>query len=250
MQEAHAQTPPPFPTAFRTAGEKPPPFSPLNNIPEVRVLLSAAVETTLVSPMAGRVRKSSLSMGGAFKKGQTLMTFVCDERNARADMGNAELSAAQINHENKLKLQGLSQAGEIEVALAANEVARTSAQFELFRAQQRKCTVLAPFKGRVAKIIVKPHQGVIEGEPILEILSAGPLKLKLNAPGRWLSWLKPGVVFILLIDETAKTYKARISAVNSRVDTVSHTIEVEATLGVQSSELLPGMSGAAHFDVP
>ncbi|MEG3637913.1 efflux RND transporter periplasmic adaptor subunit [Magnetococcus sp. PR-3] len=216
----------------------------------IRVLLSAGVETTLVSALNGRVKKSPMTLGRAFKSGQILMTFVCAEQDAQVKMGEAEWAAAQIGHENKLKLQALSQAGHIEVALAANEVSRTEAQLALYKAQQRHCTIYAPFDGRVAKIVAKPFQGVSQGQPVLEILSAGPLKVRMNAPAKWLSWLKKGNTFNLEIDETGKRYQAKVQAMNSRVDSVSHTVELEASIVSHAPELLPGMSGIASFRIP
>ena len=76
---------------------------------------------------------------------------------------------------------------------------------------------------------------------------SGPLKLRLNAPSRWLGHLKTGLAFEVAIEETGKRYPAKVSAVNSRVDSVSQTVELEATLSGNFPELLPGMSGTAVF---
>ena len=59
--------------------------------------------------------------------------------------------------------------------------------------------------------------------------------------------VKPGSVFDVVIDETGKTYQARVLAVNSRVDPVSQTVEIEASIVRNFSELLPGMSGVASL---
>ncbi|NVK02371.1 MAG: HlyD family efflux transporter periplasmic adaptor subunit [Oceanospirillaceae bacterium] len=217
---------------------------------ELPILLVAPVETTLVSPMLGRVESMTLEMGQSFKKGDELISFVCDDRNAQYAIGRAELSAAQINHENKLKLQGLAQAGEIEVVLAANEVSRAQAQLAYHRALRDQCVIKAPFDGRLANISVKPFQGVSQGEPVLEIISSGSTNLRLNAPASWLQWINIGTAFEVWVEEVGGSYNAEISAINSRVDNVSRTIEVEATISGAGAELLPGMSGFARFNQP
>ena len=81
----------------------------------------------------------------------------------------------------------------------------------------------------------------------IRLVKSGPLKLRLNAPSRWLGQLKTGLAFEVAIEETGKRYPARVSAVNSRVDSVSQTVELEATLAGSYPELLPGMSGTAVF---
>jgi multidrug efflux pump subunit AcrA (membrane-fusion protein) len=69
----------------------------------------------------------------------------------------------------------------------------------------------------------------------------------LNVPSAWLRQLKVGTRFDVAIDETAKTYSAKVSAINARVDAVAQTIEIEALLDNRPKELLPGMSGTANF---
>lgn len=213
----------------------------------VRVLLAPAVETTLSSQIAARVQAVNVSLGDAFGRGRTLVRFDCSEQEARLKMSEAELASARESLDAKLRLQGLQQAGEVEVALAAGAVERAGGQVELYRAQIAQCSVQAPFSGRVVKLAVKPFQSVAQGQALLDIVSDGALKLRLNVPGRWAGWLKKGTPFEVLIDETGKTYKASVTAINARIDPVSQTIEIEGTVGQRAPELLPGMSGTARF---
>jgi len=217
---------------------------------DIRVLLTPELETTLVSPMLGRLRAVNVTLGASFPKGRVLVDFDCQEQQARINMGQAELVAARENHEAKLRLQGLQQAGEVEVNLAAAAVNKAQAQLDLYRTQASQCVVVAPFAGRAVKVHVKPFQGVQAGAPLVEIVSTGPFKLRLNVPSKWLAWLKPGTPFEVTIDETGKTYAARISAINARVDAASQSIEVEGSIENRSGELLAGMSGAARFKPP
>lgn len=213
----------------------------------IRVLLAPETETTLVSPFVGRVRSVNLSLGQSFAKGRVLVAFDCDEQNARLNMSDAELASARESHEAKLRMQGLQQAGEVEVALAASAVERARAQVALYRAQLAQCSIVAPFSGRAVKIAVKPYQGVNQGQPLLEVVSDGPLKLRLNAPAKWVTWLKRGTPFEVHIDETGKSYKARVVALNGRIDAVSQSIELEGEFTQKAPELLAGMSGVATF---
>lgn len=214
---------------------------------QVPALLIAPVETTLASPMFGRVAKHNISLGSSFKKGDLLISFVCADRDAQVGMGEAEFAAAQVAYENKLKLQGLSQAGEIEVTLAATEASRTKAQLDYYEALADQCDVRAPFSGKVANVRVNPHQGVAQGEPLVDIISTNGLKAVMNIPASWLNGVKLKDEVKLSINETGQTYAAKLSAINSTVDSVSHTIEVEAEITKAPSNLLPGMSGSAQF---
>jgi membrane fusion protein, multidrug efflux system len=213
----------------------------------IRALLVAQRETTLVSQIVGRIDNLYGDLGSSFKSGATLIQFDCSEFNARLKMADAEFNAAQQAHEGKIRLQGLNAAGELEVATAASAMEKAKAQIELTRTQIRQCKVEAPFSGRIVKMNVRQHQGVNVGQPMLEIISAGAPKVKLNAPSKWLAWLRPGVTFELQVDETGKYYQAVVSSLNGKVDAVSQSIEIEGRVISPHSDLLAGMSGNARF---
>ena len=84
-------------------------------------------------------------------------------------------------------------------------------------------------------------------QPLLDLVRSGVLLLKLNVPSRWATSLKNDQAFQVAVDETGKTYPAKVQRINSRIDPVSQTIELEATLQRVHAELLPGMSGEARF---
>lgn len=216
----------------------------------IRVLLTPELETTLASPMLGRVRNVNVSLGSGFERGRVLVDFYCDEQAARERVATAALAGARENYEAKLRLQGLQSAGEVEVAIAAAAVDKAQGELELARVQRAQCTVTAPFAGRTVKVHVKPHQGVSAGQPLVEIVSRGPFKLRLNVPSRWLAWLKPGTPFEVAIDETGSTYAAKVTAINARVDAASQSVEVEGSITERAGELLAGMSGTARFKPP
>lgn len=216
----------------------------------IRVLLTPELETILASPMLGRVRQVNVSLGSGFEPGAVLVDFYCEEQAARESIAGAELAGARESYEAKLRLQGLNSAGEVEVAIAAAELDRAQAGLELAQVQKGQCQVIAPFAGRTVKVHVKPHQGVSAGQPLVEIISRGPFKLRLNVPSVWLVWLEAGTPFEVEIDETGGTYPATVTAINARVDAASQSVEVEGSIPEPGPELLAGMSGTAHFQQP
>ncbi|WXL25521.1 efflux RND transporter periplasmic adaptor subunit [Ectopseudomonas mendocina] len=213
----------------------------------IRVLLSAQTETTLVAQMMGQIATLNASLGATVKKGQTLVGFDCAEAQARLKMAQAERDSAKETLSVKDNLRKLDAAGDLEVSLARTELRRSEAAVAMSTAQMAHCTVLAPFDGRVVKTHVKPYQGVNVGAPLVELVSSGALKIRLNVPSRLLSEINPGTPFSVEIDETGRSYSAKVTAINGRVDAVAQTIELEGRLDEVSAELLPGMSGVARF---
>lgn len=211
----------------------------------IRVLLAPEKETVLSSSVAAKINQLNVSLGSSYEKDQLLLGFSCKEQAARKDMAQAELAGALETHEGKVKLQGLKQASSIEVALAASEVAKLRAQLSLSTEQVENCQLKAPWQGRVSKVFVSNHMSVAAGEPLLELVKTGRLKVRLNVPSKKLSQINVGDLFVVYIDETAKRYQAKIVAINSRIDSVSQTIELEGWMMKHSPELLAGMSGVA-----
>ena len=237
---------------FSAAAQSPASAATAANAPNVdtraiRALLVAQRETTLVSQIVGRIDRINGELGTSFRQGSTLIQFDCSEFNARLKMADAEFNAAKQNHEGKIRLQGLNAAGELEVATAAAAMEKAKAQIDLTKTQINQCRVEAPFAGRIVKMNVRQHQGVNIGQAMLEIVSAGAPKVRLNAPSKWLSWLKPGVIFELQVDETGLFYSASVVSLNGKVDAASQSIEIEGRVNGNYPDLLPGMSGNARF---
>lgn len=217
------------------------------NAEPVRVLVLPGGETTLASPVPGRINVLHAGLGLPFKEGAVLVSLDCQEPEARRGMAKADLASATDQYEAKLRMQGLEQASDVEVSLAASAVAKAKAQIELYNFQISQCSIRAPWSGNTAKLHVRSHMTVTTGQPLLDLVRSGVLLLKLNVPSRWISTLKMGNKFNVTIDETGKTYPAEVRRINSRIDPVSQTIELEATLLKSYGELLPGMSGVAQF---
>ena len=224
----------------------PKPASP-SNPDAIRVLLSPELETTLVAQIVGRISSLSASLGAPVTKGKTLVSFDSSEAAARLRMAQAEYASAKETWIAKTRLRQLDAAGDMEVAMAAAAVNRAEAAISLSRAQLAQYSVVAPFSGRIVKIHVKPHQGVNVGAPLVEMISDGPLKLRLNVSSRLLRGLRVGTLFEVDIDETGKTYTAAITAINARVDAVAQSIELEARIKGNPPELLAGMTGVARL---
>ena len=216
--------------------------------PVLRVLLAAELETTLSSQMNGTLGELKAGFGEHVDKSAVLARFNCSEAQARSKVAAAELAMARQNLEAKKELRKLNAVGDIEVAMANTEVQKADGARAMGEAQSGYCQVLAPFSGHVAKVHVKPFQTVSAGTPLFDLVSDGALKVRLNVPSSELKNLKPGTPLEVTIHETGKTYPAKVSVVNARVDAVAQTVELEARLEQKYPDLMAGMSGTARFN--
>ncbi|MGB5178532.1 MAG: efflux RND transporter periplasmic adaptor subunit [Gammaproteobacteria bacterium] len=224
--------------------------NPTERIKPIRALLTPLVESTLSSQIAGRIEKITVRNGERFNQGDHLIEFDCTIQKAQLQKARSELLAISKRHEANLKLLEYKSIGDLEVAISAAEVDKARAEYALVKAQVNMCIIEAPFNGRVIKRIAEPYESVNQGEALIEILDDSELKVELYVPSRWLSWLKQDTQFTVHIDETGKTYPARMTALGARVDAVSQSIEITAVISGTHPELLSGMSGEARFEIP
>ena len=218
--------------------------------PPVRALLVPVVETTLSSRMAGRITAINVREGEQFKKDQPLVKFDCEIQRSHLRKAQAKLNAAKKTHESNLQLQSYQSIGGLEVELSAADVQTASADVAIIRAELKRCQIDAPFSGRVVEILAHPHESVSEHQPLLAILNDKELELQLYIPSWWLSWLQAGDVFTIRIDETGKSYPAKVTRLGARVDPASQSLAITARIDGNHAELLAGMSGVARFNVP
>jgi RND family efflux transporter MFP subunit len=217
---------------------------------EVAAIIQATEETTLSAQMAGRILKIHVGLGEQAKAGSRLLEFDCSEGQAQLLAADAEFRGARETHLARLRLQSLGAAGELEVTLAAAAAEKARSQVDLRKAQLAYCHVNAPFPGRIARLRVKASESVQVGQAMIDMVNPATLKIQMFVPAAWSAWLRPNLQFEFRLKETGRSYPARVSKLNSRVEGVSQQLEVEARLDGNSAGLLPGIVGVAIFSSP
>ena len=232
---------------FSMVRAQPVSVAPADTAQELSALVTAQREATLSAQMAGKIKKVHFDIGQQFAAGAILVEFDCAEAQAKLDALNAEYMGARETHLAKLKLQGLGAAGDLEVTLAAAAGERAKSQVRQQEAQMAYCFISAPYDGKVARQKARQAENVAPGQPVLEIVAATALKASLHVPTGLAARLKPGTPLFISFKETGRRYAAVVSKMNSRVDGVSQSLELEAAFVGNTPGLWPGMIGQAQF---
>jgi RND family efflux transporter MFP subunit len=217
---------------------------------EIRAQLMPRRYTTLAAEIGAKVNRLPVPEGGAFKAGTVLVQFDCSLQQAQLNKAKAAEEAAEVTFKANRRLQELNAVGKVELEVSEAEVSKARAEVASNSALLGKCTVPAPFGGRVAEQKVREQQFVQPGQPLLEILDDSALELEFIVPSRWLAFVKPGYAFQVRIDETGRTYPARVQRVGARVDPVSQSIKLSAVIDGRFPELVAGMSGRVSITPP
>ena len=210
---------------------------------ELRAQLSPRNYTTLAAEISAKVDRITVKEGQAFRMGQILVSLDCSLQEAQQQRAKAELSGAEKVLAANQRLAELHSIGEVELEVSVAQVEKLRAEFAYVNATLAKCTITAPFSGRIVEQKAREQQFIQAGQPLLDILDDSTLELEFIVPSRWLKWLKTGHAFKVVIDETGQTYPARITRLGARVDPVSQSVKAAATIDGRFPDLIAGMSG-------
>jgi len=217
---------------------------------DIRAQLSAVTYNSVASELNARISELPFKEGQAFKVGQVLVVFDCATQQAQFQKTKAVLSIADRNYQTNKKLLALDSVGRVEYENSYSEFLKAKAENDELAAVLARCNVLAPYSGLVVEQKVRPQQFVQAGQPLIDILDKGALELEFVAPSKWSPWLVEGYKFEIKIDETGKSYPAKITRVNGKIDPVSQTIKVAAVIAGEFKEISPGMSGVLVINPP
>jgi RND family efflux transporter MFP subunit len=217
---------------------------------DIRAQLSAVTYTSIASELSAKIKELPFKEGQAFKLGQVLVVFDCTTQQAQFQKTKAVLSIADRNYQTNKKLLALGSVGRIEYENSYSEFLKTKAENDELASVLARCNVLAPYSGMIVEQKVRSQQFVQAGQPLLDILDKSSLELEFVAPSKWSPWLTEGYKFEITLDETGKSYPAKITRVNGKIDPVSQTIKVAAVIDGDFKEIAPGMSGVLVIAQP
>lgn len=213
----------------------------------IRAQLTPFQQTTLSAEIAANISKLSLREGETFAHSQQLVEFDCALLNAQLNRVAATAEVARQGLIVNKRLEELNSISSFEVDQATAKVKETEAELEAIKVNVSKCSLGAPFPGRIAKLYVDAYQYVTPGKPLMDILDTSRLEVRLIVPSVWLAWLKPDSRFSLQIEELGRTYQGRVIRLGARIDPVSQSLLITGEIEGEHAELLPGMSGWASF---
>ena len=212
----------------------------------------APVNGVMVSADAdGTVINIAAESGSAVKKGDLLVEI--DSSVEVANL-NAALASAELNRVNRERARDLwaRQAiakSDYDAAVAAAQ--QSLATVTALEAQIAKKKVTAPFSGRVGIRSVNVGQFVGRGAALLPLQSLDPIYVNFSVPQRQISSLFVGQKVLVTVDAfQGMEFSAKVTAINSEVDSSTRNINVQATLANPEEKLRSGMFVRVAVELP
>lgn len=127
-----------------------------------------------------------------------------------------------------------------DARVRAAALAQRRAEFELARKQLTDASVRAPFDGAVQSRLAHIGEYLAPGTPLLELVKAGTLRLRLQVPERECTMVRTGQVVQLHVEGDTNAYPGKVARVSPALDEQSRMLLVEADVPAAGS-LRPGL---------
>lgn len=215
--------------------------------PDIRAQLTPRRFAVLSAELGAKISRIHVREGERFRAGQPLVNFDCILQTAQLEKAKAQVFAAQGLYDGNQRLSKFNAIGDVELRNSEAELLKAKAEQTVLQATVSKCHIAAPYEGRAGEWKAREQQFVQPGQPILEIVDDSVLELEFIVPTAWLQALRVGARFQVAIDDTRKTYPAKVLRIGAKADPVSQTTKVVAALEGSFPELMAGMSGKVQI---
>lgn len=206
---------------------------------------------TLATEVAGVVSKVDFRSGVVVKKGTLLIQI--DDSADRAELAGleADLALARSNLERTQSLIERNLASREGLDSARTALQRAEAAVGSKRAIIAKKQIRAPFDGTLGIRDVNVGQFVTAGTMLVGLQDLESLFADFSVPQQQIRSLAAGQPVRITVDAfPGQAFDGRITAIDSQVDEVTHTLRAQATITNTGRQLRPGMYALVEVELP
>lgn len=220
---------------------------------EVRAVgtVAAAKAVTLYPQVTGIVTDVAFVQGSDVKEGDALLRLDDADQQVAVDKAKLDVQTAQAAYDRATQLAQSNNATAVAVtdaktALAQAQISLRSAQLDL-----AKRTVTAPFAGTIGLTDISIGDLVTSSKAIASLDDMSTVTVSFAVPERASGLVTTNDEVTGSTDALAgKSFTGHITAVDSRVDPTTRTLNVQASLPNDADALKPGMALTIDLKFP
>ena len=211
--------------------------------------LQALRGADLSPEVGGIVSRIYFTSGAGVKTGTLLVELDASADTARLQALKATANLARktyLRDQEQFKFQAISQA-VLDADLA--NLQNTEAQVAEQQALVDKKFIRAPFDGRLGIRVIDLGQYLKPGTKIATLQALDPIYVDFGLPQKTVSQISIGQKVTVQIDAfPGQVFPGDVSAIDPKVDTVTRSVQVRATVKNPRHLLLPGMLAVVTID--
>jgi membrane fusion protein (multidrug efflux system) len=203
----------------------------------------AALDGIDIKPEAsGIITALPFSSGQMVKKGELLVKL--DDRLEQAQLLNdlAEQKLAKINFTRYQDLYRTRAEAKSKMEEADAKLQQANAAVAKTQVLLSQKNIVAPFDGKIGIKLADAWQFINAGTSVVTLQAIDTLKVNFSLPEQDLPLLAPGQkVAVKVAPFAGQEFTGIVTAINAKVDSDTHNILIQATLGNKEQRLLPGL---------
>lgn len=210
-----------------------------NNVYATGTLL-ANEEVMLLPEISGKIVGLYIHEGSPVRKGDLLLKINDADYQAQLKKMELQLKIADeklARLKQLLNIQGISQE-EYDIALNLSNTAK--ADIEYTRAQIAKTELRAPFNGIMGLKYVSEGSTITTSTRIASIQQVNPMKVDFSVPEKYAGSLNQNDNITFTVSDNNKPFKARIFAIEPKIDQTTRTLQIRAVTDNTKNELFAG----------
>ena len=197
-------------------------------------------EVELRSEVSGKITKILFKEGSFVSKGQLLIKIY--DADLQAQLRKAE-SKVKLSEEKEFRQRQLRDGNLIsqeEYDNTLGELNINKADYDLIKAQIEKTEISAPFNGIVGLRSVSEGSYITTSTIMARLQNLSSIKVDFSIPERYFSAVKIGDELEFKISGSSKLFKAKVYAIEPRIDPATRTLQIRAICNSVYRELIPG----------
>lgn len=217
----------------------------------------------LVSELSARLVRLNKDEGMAVRKGEVVASLDCTDARLAADRANAAVAVADANRahavterdraNNLLKTGGITDkdhlAAAVNLQVTEASLAQVKAEAAIAAQSVSRCSIRAPFSGKVAKRLADVGTMLAPGTPVIQLVDNSVLEFRAAVPSAELSRIKTGAPVAITVDALpGTTLKGKIERTLPLVDERSRSFEVVARV-TENNNLVSGLFARGRIRV-
>ena len=205
-------------------------------------VLDAERKADIRSEMRGRITKVAFRGGEWVKKDALLIQL--DDRATRADLKKAKANyiLKQSSYKKKKELRKKGAIAQYEMEKAEAEMLQAEGEYENAKIRVDYTSIKAPFDGYVSLRKINEGSSINQQDVLCTINDISPMQIDFKVPANFVKYISVGDDVAVKLDVfTKKNLKAKISSIDSVIDSDTSSFFVRAFIKNPDRLLKPGM---------
>ena len=209
-----------------------------------RVLTTGTIlaneEVELRSEVSGKIVQILFKEGSYVNKGDLLIKIYDSDLQAQLRKAESKVKLSEQKEYRQRQLRDGNLISQEEYDNTVSELNINKADYDLIKAQIEKTEIKAPFNGVIGLRSVSEGSYVTSSTIMATLQNLNSLKVDFSIPERYSASVKPGDELEFKISGSPKVFKAKVYALEPKIDPSTRTLKIRATCSSEYRELIPG----------